>query len=156
MTGVAGRGRFTWIAAPTRSPSTTRIAFDDKEAVTADRFRPGVAYVVWVQFRLEPGSGATGDLYFARTSDRGRSWTRPRRIYEASLDAAASGPEVVVTGRRRLVCVFSTVEQAFGVAVPGAHVTFWALRSRDGGRTWSAPSASASTTCDATVPATRR
>jgi hypothetical protein len=82
--------------------------------------------------------GSTRDLYFARTRDRGRSWSGPRRIYEAALDAPVLVSEVVVTGRR-LVCVFSTVESTFGAMVPGGRVTFWALRSRDGGRSWSAP-----------------
>jgi hypothetical protein len=116
------------------------VAFNDKEAVTADRFRRGVAYVVWDRNRFLPGVGGTRDLYFARTRDRGRSWSGPRRIYEAALDAPVRVSEVVMTGRRRLVCVFSTIESTFGVMVPGGRVTFWALRSRDGGRSWSAPS----------------
>jgi hypothetical protein len=114
------------------------VAANDKPAVTADRYRPGVAYVVWVRFRLE-SAGATLDLYFSRSRNRGRSWSRPARIYEASLNAAVTAPEVIVTGRRRLICLFSTVESRFGSRIRGGRISFLALRSHDGGRSWSGP-----------------
>jgi len=53
--------------------------------------------------------------------------------------------EVIATGRRRLVCVFSTGVARGAPPMAGNPVTFRALRSHDGGRSWSAPSRIAAT-----------
>ena len=121
------------------------FAYDDKEAVTADRYRPGAAYVVWAQNR-DVSRFSERDLYFATTTDSGGSWSTPARIYQAAPGTRARVSEVIVTGRRRLVCVLS-VDQATpeGLAAVGGQVTFLALRSGDGGRNWSAPSRIAAT-----------
>jgi len=87
------------------------LAFDDNEAVTANRYRPGAAYLVWAQNRLVPtptGVARVRDLYFARTKDSGRSWSRPARIHEGSPSSSVVSGEVIAIARRRLVCVFST------------------------------------------------
>jgi hypothetical protein len=62
---------------------------NDKETVTADPFRPGIAYMVWVQSRLvstPSGVWFPHDLYFARTRDGGRTWSAPNRIHAAMPD----------------------------------------------------------------------
>jgi hypothetical protein len=121
------------------------LAYDDKEAVTADANHPGVAYVVWAQNR-DVARLSERDLYFARTTDRGVSWSAPERIYQAESGTRVRVSEVVVTGRQRLVCVFSIDEATpEGLAAVGGKVTFVALGSHDGGRTWSGPSLIATT-----------
>jgi hypothetical protein len=121
------------------------LAYDDKEAVTADPDHPGVAYVVWAQNR-DVTRLSERDLYFARTTDRGRGWSTPDRIYEAEPRTRVRASEVLVTGRQRLVCIFSIDEAASdGLAAVGGKVTFVALASRDGGRSWSEPSRIAAT-----------
>ena len=121
------------------------LAYDDKEAVTADPHRPGVAYVVWAQNR-DVSRLSERDLYLARTTNRGRVWSTPQRIYEAQLGTRVRASEVIVTGPRRLVCVFSIDDAApDGLAAVGGAVTFLALTSRDGGRSWSGLSRIATT-----------
>jgi hypothetical protein len=111
--------------------------FTDKEALSADPVRSGVAYMVWRQ--AETISFLSADIYFSRTDDGGRTWSDPVPIYETEPAAVfgAQVSEVVVTGPGRLVAVIST-ELRF---VPGEPriVKFLALRSKDGGRSWSAP-----------------
>ena len=120
---------------------TDPVAFNDKEALTADPFRAGAAYMVWTRLVPTPsGASFTNDLYFTRTVDGGRTWTTPAPIYEGTLSERPGNSEVVVTGRGRLMCVFSTLESTNGEVEEGAGVDFVAIRSRDGGRTWSSPS----------------
>jgi hypothetical protein len=125
------------------------VAFDEKHAVTADRYRPGVAYMSWGRNR--PASTPTGptfahDLNFARTTSRGRGWSRPKRIYAARPGVWVFDNEVIASGRRRLVCVFSTVDSENGVQpLVGGRIIYRAIRSHDGGRSWSAPSRIAAT-----------
>src|SRR5215207_1236889 len=124
------------------------LAFDDNGAVTANRYRPGVAYLAWAQNRPVPtptGVARVRDLYFDRTKNRGRSWTRPAWIYEASPLESVVSSLVIATGRRRLVCEFSIGVKSEAPPVAGNPVTFRALRSHDGGRSWSAPSRIAAT-----------
>jgi hypothetical protein len=105
--------------------------------------------VAWGQNRLvstPTGAAFAHDLYLAHTQSRGRRWSRPKRIYEARPGVWVFDNEVIVTGRRRLVCIFSTVETNHGVEpLLGGRITYRALRSRDGGRSWSAPSRIAET-----------
>jgi hypothetical protein len=111
------------------------LAFDDNEAVTANRYRPGVAYLAWAQNRLVPtptGVARVRDLYFARTEDSGRSWSRPALIHEGSPSSSVVSGEVIAIARRRLVCVFSTGVARGAPPVPGNPVSFHALRSQDG------------------------
>ncbi len=109
----------------------------DKEALTADPVRKGAAYIVWREAETVPLISA--DIYFSRSDDRGRTWSDRVPIYETEPAAVfgAQVSEVVVTGPGRLVAVIST-ELRF---VPGEPriVKFLALRSKDGGRSWSAP-----------------
>jgi hypothetical protein len=118
------------------------VAFNDKETVTADPFRSGDAYMVWITNRLVPtptGPLFTNDLYFTRTVDDGRTWSAPAPIYEGTLSLGPGTSEVLVTGRRRLVCIFSVVELTNGETKEGGRIEFVAIRSQDGGRTWSSP-----------------
>ena len=119
--------------------------FTDKEALSADPVRSGVAYMVWRQ--AETISFLSADIYFSRTDDGGRTWSDPVPIYEtepASPFEGAQIPEVVVTGPGRLVAVISTMPQLSAPGEPRI-IKFLALRSKDGGRSWSAPTEIAET-----------
>jgi hypothetical protein len=118
------------------------VAFNDKETLTTDPFRPGAAYMVWIRNTLvstASGPSFTNDLYFTRTVDGGRTWSTPAPIQEGTLSERPATSEMIVTGRGRLVCVFSTRELANGEPKQGGRIDFVAIRSRDGGSTWSSP-----------------
>jgi hypothetical protein len=118
------------------------VGFNDKETLTADPFRAGAAYMVWIRNRLVPtpsGPSSTNDLYFTRTVDGGRTWSTPALIDEGTLSERPGNSEIIVTARGRLMCVFSTHELTNGEVEEGSGIDFVAIRSRDGGRTWSAP-----------------
>src|SRR5215207_818770 len=116
-----------------------RAFLEDKPSVATNRYRPAAAYLVWTKDR-QAATFAETDLYFARTNNRGRRWSRPARIYKAPTRWSVRGAEVIATGPRRLVCVFSRSEiDADGQPVEGGRIGFYALRSSDGGRSWSRP-----------------
>jgi hypothetical protein len=107
--------------------------WEDKETVTADPQRPGTAYVVWSRVE-QVGPGNVGDrtAFFARTTDGGATWsTHP--FYTPPGGQGSIGHTIVVQADGALVDVFS---QAPGEGSPGKVV---ALRSDDGGASWSAP-----------------
>jgi photosystem II stability/assembly factor-like uncharacterized protein len=50
---------------------------NDKVWVTADPVKPRTAYVVWDRYDTV---GTSGSVRFSKTSDGGRTWSRPRAI----------------------------------------------------------------------------
>jgi hypothetical protein len=123
---VASRSRDggrTW-----RTPTTISPPADGNEtpAITASPRRAGRAYEVWADF-------ATAAIKFARTNDRGATWSSPVVVDPSIPDALDLVPRLVVLPHGTLVTVFARAEFAAGVG------KVYATRSRDGGRTWTAP-----------------
>jgi hypothetical protein len=106
---------------------------DDKESITADPIRRGVAYATWSLYGLaSDGSGeVNGALWFARTTDGGATW-RAKRIYDPPGGGNTLAGQIVVdptTGT--LFDVFNYHRRRHGYQE--------VVRSDDGGATWSEP-----------------
>ena len=99
---------------------TPRDGFADKEAITADPRRPGVAYVVWRQDDVGP--------MFSHTTDHGATWSRPVRL----------------PGGERAGNLILGVLPDGALLVAGPDLSLggaglYATRSADGGARWSRP-----------------
>ena len=109
----------------------------DRSSVTTDPTRPGVAYAVWQVVGLPAIFAGVG---FSRTTDHGRTWSRERVIYDQPVSAPL-GATVSVLPDGTLVCSFLEfpVETQFpGAAKPeNLRYPIRAIRSTDGGETWS-------------------
>jgi len=109
------------------------LAFNDKETITADPTDPDKAYVVWTRISFDPLTGFRGPTYLSRTTDGGATWEAPRPIHDPGPFAQTIANQVLVLPDGTLVNVFTQGSEAsrFGDVA--------AVRSTDGGLTWSAP-----------------
>ncbi|MFT0172050.1 sialidase family protein [Paraburkholderia mimosarum] len=119
--------------------------FNDKESVTANPIKPGVAYAVWD--RLEnPNGNPYADLHteafrgpalFAKTVDGGRTWSSPKIIvnFVASRRQTIGNQIVVSSQDGTLYDFFSIFTPPFNVA--SNKVAF--IKSTDDGATWTEP-----------------
>ena len=99
---------------------------DDKQSVTADPLHPGWAYIVWDQFHdlfvctaapsraaiktghdspkrsaraavtTQKPCGSTAPTYFSRTTNFGKTWSKPRPIVPAGVNEQTIGNQIVV------------------------------------------------------------
>jgi len=136
----------TWEKPAVVESVTTPPGFPDKDALLADPRRPGLAYVVWAEFAATAKTISSVDqVFFARTTDAGRSWSKPAPIYSGHGEAQQN--QLLMTAGGVLLDVF--VE---GSSLPGTPhppplpVKIRVLRSTDQGQTWSAPVEAASFT----------
>jgi hypothetical protein len=142
-TATSTDGGQTWSNAQVVAPDTF-AGLSDKDAVTADPTRPGVAYLVWDR------TGGSGNppaqpLWFSRTTNGGRSWSVPRPIRQAV--GQTIGHEIVVDPRTGVLYDFySRVDQhAHVFCDPETEdcsntpypTNGEVISSRDGGITWS-------------------
>src|SRR2546425_755604 len=107
----------------------------DKETVLADPRAPGSAYAVWVQY-TNPGpnrEARTNDTYVARTTDGGQTWSAPSRAYGA--DTETQFHQLVELSDGALLDVF--IEAPSLSDRPPFPARLAAIRSTDGGLTWS-------------------
>ncbi|HEY6379908.1 MAG TPA: sialidase family protein [Candidatus Dormibacteraeota bacterium] len=108
----------------------TGVIFNDKESVTADPRTPGTAYVVWDR----SGTDGSQPAWFAKTTDFGESWSKPRPITPASPSEGTIGSILLVNRHTGVLydfyLRFFNSNQADQEAV---------VSSSDGGATWSAP-----------------
>jgi hypothetical protein len=106
-------------------------AFNDKESITADRYRPGRVYATWD--RIVP-SGA-GPTYFARSIDNGASWEAARPIFDPGPRSQTINNQIVALPGV-IVDFFTQLDPGPG----GSTIARLALiRSMDEGATWSQP-----------------
>jgi hypothetical protein len=118
--------------------------FNDKESVTADPVRPGVAYAVWD--RLEtPNANPDAELHtaafrgpalFAKTTNGGLTWSSPQVIVKTPSRQQTIGNQILVDPRTgALYDFFDLIKPPFSVTA--FKVGF--IKSTDGGATWTKP-----------------
>jgi hypothetical protein len=120
--------------------------FNDKESITADPARAGVAYVVWDRLKAPSftvdailrAHAFRGPAWFSKTTDSGRTWTTARPIFDPGQNSQTIGNVVVVDPRNGTLYDF--FEQISTTGSPkftprGLSVSF--VKSTDGGSTWS-------------------
>jgi hypothetical protein len=123
------------------------LVFNDKESVTADPVKAGVAYAVWDRLLAPPASfpgvvrerAFFGPALFSKTTDYGRTWSAPQIIVGLpSLDQTIGNQIVVDRQTGALYDFFNLIQNASNSGGNrGYSVAF--VKSTDGGATWSAP-----------------
>jgi len=143
---VSRDGGQTWgnlsVLIADNEPSTQ--FFNDKESVTADPLKAGVAYAVWDRLE-EPNSNPYADLhaqayrgptYFSKTVDGGKTWSAPAQIVKVPSRQQTIGNQIVVNRQD------GTLYDFFDLIAPPQQpspykVAF--IKSTDGGATWTSP-----------------
>ncbi len=133
---VSTDGGLTWQHAQTIDTRNSTAQFlDDTDTVTADPTRAGTAYAVW-RWRH---SDNRSPLVFAKTTDDGVHWSKPRVIVPfGGHTLAAIGGQIVVDPKTGMLFnVFLYGLKPSPSRRPQAWIA--AMTSRDGGTTWSRP-----------------
>lgn len=105
---------------------------NDKESITADPIKPGVAYVVWD--RVTPISAPA---YFSKTTDGGRTWTKPKIIFQPSKGNQTIGNQIVIDPRSCILYNFFNWIKGANTKTPQYFIAV--QKSKNGGKTWSPP-----------------
>ena len=135
----------TW-SAPSLVVSSPQNSFThgfDKESVTADPTRPGVAYVVWDRYSnqlpdFSSGNGQNADkgpAYMSMTTDGGKSWSAAKPMYTQANGTL--GNQLVVLNNGTLMDFFTNF--VFSGKTGGYTTDLDAIRSTNGGNSWSNP-----------------
>jgi hypothetical protein len=115
----------------------------DKNSTTADPVKAGTAYTVWDTLvgptdnpDDNPHAAAfTGDAFFSKTTDGGKSWSTPLDIVHTSQNTQTIGNQIVVDPRNgTLYDFFDLILHPTGKQFNVAFV-----KSTDGGTTWTQP-----------------
>ncbi len=112
----------------------------DKDMILADPRHAGTVYAVWSQVNdLGPTQGAT-EIDFARSDDYGATWSVPVRMFKGA-DTTSQFNQILAPRDGTLVDVFVESPLLSDVSDPPPAPTMQlrAVRSTDGGKTWSAP-----------------
>ncbi len=127
-------GGLTW-SAPTIVLANGH--YNDREAITADPRTPGVVYEAFVD-RLG-AFGETGVNEFSKSTDGGASFSAPQSNYTAAPLNLPDPTIITVQPGGTLVDVFMLANAT--AVLPGPDISFkvMAMRSGDGGATWSQP-----------------
>ncbi|MEM5328100.1 sialidase family protein [Paraburkholderia sp. JHI2823] len=118
--------------------------FNDKESVTANPIKAGVAYAVWD--RLESPNGNPyadlhaaafrGPTFFAKTVNGGQTWSSPKIIVNLPSRQQTIGNQIVVNSQDgTLYDFFDMFRPPFNVTA--SKVAF--IKSTDDGGTWTKP-----------------
>ncbi|MFB7102297.1 sialidase family protein [Streptomyces hydrogenans] len=126
----------TW-SAPVALVDDDRTVIHDKQATTVDPRNPGRVYAVWNRRTLAEDKH---DLLLATSTDGGTTWAPARSIYRPATTAGTVGSQVLVQRDGSLLIVFFESDHPIGGApTPPLPEQIKAIRSTDGGATWSAP-----------------
>ena len=118
----------------------------DKNSITADPIHAGVAYSVWdtlVSATDNPddnphAAAYTGDGYFSKTTDGGRTWSAPQVIFPTTKLTQTIGNVIVVDSKSGALYDFTNwIQHPNSASNTESFAAF--VKSTDGGITWSAP-----------------
>ena len=157
-------GGQTWSGAKTVIKQSAAHWLEDKDSITADPKRPGTAYLVWN--RDGPAPGAPAKTFLSITRNGGHTWSKPKVIVNPGDRGSTIGNVIAVDQRhgalldvfdlqaaktvvkrhctrrklphskkKRRVCTTRRVIPPHAPLTNSVAVT----RSRNGGKTWSAP-----------------
>jgi hypothetical protein len=133
----ASGGDLSWSAPTFINATTSPAVFNDKEWIAADAnvgsaFRDRV-YVSWTRFIFNPKNGAyvQSPIFFASSSNGGRSFTAPKSISGNVLYDQGSRP---VVGPDGSLYIFFT-----GATRSAAGDSTYVVKSTDGGASWGKP-----------------
>jgi len=147
-TSTDGGKTWTNLAAVSEHVGTTQY-FDDKNSITANPKKAGVAYSVWdtlVSPNANPYADAhaaayTGPGYFSMTTDGGKSWSTPKVIFPTGVRKQTIGNRILVDPRNPDT-IYDFANWIIQPNTPlGEHDQLAFVKSTDGGKTWSAPKA---------------
>ena len=144
-------GGRSWHRPVTVIGDTKAAYIDDKEAVTADPASPRAAYVVWDRQDLNRHGGQP--VWFAKTTNRGRTWSKPKIIYDPTAQGGSTeGSIITALPDGTLVDIFlyagiglippegpNGPDTAAPPTTPAVPTEIRAVISRNKGRTWSGP-----------------
>ncbi len=129
------------------SPCTAaNVPFNDKESVTADPTRPGVAYAVWDRLTVPRSSprgfvhepAYKGPTMLSKTTDYGVTWSAPQVAVRLPSQDQTIGNVIVVDPSGTLFDFFDLIQNASNKGGNrGDNVAF--ATSTDAGATWSKP-----------------
>jgi Neuraminidase (sialidase) len=112
----------------------------DKDMILADPHHAGTVYAVWSQVNdLGSMQGAT-EIDFARSDDYGATWTEPVRMFRGD-DTTSQFNQILAPRDGTLVDIFveSPLLSEVSDPPPAPTMLLRAVRSTDGGKTWSSP-----------------
>ena len=130
---VAGCGR----RSSTLTPLTLPVLAASQASDPAVRIDPRDRSVIVVWLAGDRGSSR---VWFARSRDRGKTWSAPVAVTPAGEPLAPNGeasPRLACDGMGRVAVAWATSVQVPGRESPASDVRL--SRSLDGGQTWSAP-----------------
>jgi hypothetical protein len=127
-------GGFSWSVPHVVQPPTGQ--FWDLPRLTADPRQPDKAYYVY-DLREPPGF-FSGYSLISTTTNAGRSWSAPRKLYDPHTSNSWPGISKILVNRDgSLLDVFALIStNPLDLAAPNTTQEL-AIRSVDGGRTWS-------------------
>jgi hypothetical protein len=131
VTTSANWGR-TW-STPVRLRG--QYGLTDKEAITADPRKPGVAYVTCSDNLSTSPAGTTSDEVVSVTRDGGRQWSAPQVVVRHGREAGPEDGQIVVDPRTGTLYLLTAWIRG-GYATPTRAAWYFVSRSTDGGRHW--------------------
>jgi hypothetical protein len=127
-------GGLSWSAPITLIQNDSAAGFNDKPSITVDPANANVVYAIW---RHSNGTGDTQTItLLARSTDGGNTWEAPRTIFRSPQGDFNHNHVIFVGPDGTLTDLFSEFEFS-GKNLQSQELT--ALRSTDGGLTWSDP-----------------
>lgn len=108
------------------------LAFNDKNAITADPTDSNLVYAVWN--RLLPNG--TGPTWFSRTANGGVSWEPAKLIFDPGANAQTLGNVLTVLPNGTLLIAFTLITAQQNNSL---RTELNVIRSNDKGVNWSAP-----------------
>jgi Neuraminidase (sialidase) len=120
----------------------------DKNSITADPVKAGVAYQVWDTLITptdnpddNPHTASyTGPGYFSKTTDGGKTWSAPQIIFPTDTRNQTIANQIVVDSRNGTIYDFANwIIQPNTFHKEHDQIAF--VKSTDGGATWTAPQA---------------